>query len=69
MRRKTMTTVAPKMPKSASHELGWSLGLRTRSTADVLDRVKDGFSPAAMERLDHGHIYPHTCQAPKGWPA
>lgn len=31
--------------------LGWSLGLRTSSSAAVIDRVERGFSTAAFERI------------------
>ncbi len=46
-----MTIPLRQTPNPARGVLGWSLGLRARSTADILGRVKDGFSPAALERL------------------
>lgn len=39
------------LPVDASSVLGWSLGLRARSPADVIDRVESGFSTAALARI------------------
>ena len=43
------TSVADRSP--ARSALGWSLGLRAYSSADVVDRVEQGFSLAALERV------------------
>ncbi len=48
---KIMSASARTIPEAAADVLGWSLGLRARSTADVLDCVKAGFTPDALERI------------------
>ena len=42
---------SPRPFESATKPLGWSLGLRAKSPADVIDRVQNGFSMATVERV------------------
>lgn len=46
-----MASTTRKAPAPSSGVLGWSLGLRAGSPADVIDRVENGFSLAALERI------------------
>ena len=39
------------VPPDAATVLGWSLGLRAHSPADLIDRVETGFSMAALARV------------------
>ena len=42
---------SPDASRAATKPLGWSLGLRAQSPAAVIDRVRSGFSVAAVERV------------------
>ncbi len=45
-----MSTTIVRLP-DATNLLGWSLGLRATSTADIIDRVRVGFSLTSLERI------------------